>query len=111
MAQTEVRAELRKNLFKSRKFKSKLVNIFDTEVEIRQPSLGEVLDQQDEADQKKALLNILVKYCYVPGTNEKLFEEGDLGAILEWPIDSWFAQVSQAVTELTNIDIGQAEGN
>ncbi len=100
------RDQIRQNIFQARKFKTKKLQILGTDVEIRQPSVGTILDAQQEDDQKKSLVYIMVNYCYVPGTNERVFEDADQEAIMELPVGEWFTELSGAIAELTNIKIG-----
>ena len=91
------------NLFK------KNINLFGGKVEVRQPTLGTVLEARDEEDPKSALVRIMIEYCFVPGTDEKVFEEADKDAILNFPVGGWFSEFNSAVGELTNIDFDKAE--
>lgn len=107
------RDSIRSQLFNSasKKRRSKKINMFGTEVEVRQPSVGQVLELQNSKDQKNTLVRMLIEYCYVPGTNEKVFEEGDQDQIMSWPVDDWFQQFNDAVTELASINVQEAEKN
>lgn len=105
------RDDLRQKLFSAKKFRSKTVNLFGDKVEIRQPSVGQILKARDSADSKEALIGILVDYCFVPGTTDKVFEKADTGAIMEWPVGKWFTDVNNAIVELTDIDVAGSEKN
>ena len=107
----KTRDSLRGSLMSAKKFRSERVKIFGEQVEIRQPSVGQILDAQDFESQKKALINILVNYCFVPGTEEKVFETTDEAGIMAWPVGQWFTDINEAITRLTNIDVAGAEGN
>ncbi len=107
----KTRDALRERLMSAKKFKSEKIKLFDEYVEIRQPSVGQILDAQSFEDQKKALVNILVNYCFVPGTEEKVFENTDEAGIMAWPVGQWFTDINEAITRLTNIDVAGAEGN
>ena len=107
----KTRDALRGRLMGAKKFRSERIKLFGEDVEIRQPSVGQILDAQEFEDQKKALVNILVNYCFIPGTEEKIFEDTDEGAIMEWPVGEWFTEINQAIQKLTNIDVAGAEGN
>lgn len=105
------RDDLRQRLFSAKKFRSKVVNLFGDKVEIRQPSVGQILKARDTDDSKEALIGILVDYCFVPGTTDRVFEKSDAGAIMEWPVGKWFTDVNTAITDLTDIDVAGSEKN
>ena len=105
------RDALRGRLMGAKKFKSETLDLFGESVEIRQPTVGQILDATEYDDQKKALVNILVNYCYIPGTQERIFEPTDEAAIMEWPVGDWFSEINAAIQRLTTIDVAGAEGN
>ncbi len=113
MAQTPEgnRDETRSRLFASRKLKTKLIKIRDVDVEIHQPTIGDVLNMRDNQNQTESLMHLLINYCYVPGTEQRVFEPTDREAIMSWGVDDWFGQVAQAVTDLTGVNVGEAEKN
>lgn len=112
MAMTaEARNRIRSQVFSGKKFKKKEIDLFGEKVEIRQPTVGMVLAAQQEQDRRKALVQMLVRYCYVPGTNERVFEETDFDAIMELPVGEWFTTLNNAIIELSDIDVGSAEKN
>lgn len=102
------RDELRKALLAAKAQKSEVIELFGQQVEIKQPTIREVLDLNVE-DNKEAIVRVLINHCYVPGTNEKVFEEGDREDILSWPVGDWLKRVTEAVERLTNVDVGASE--
>ncbi len=107
----EARDSIRAGIFSSKKFRSKIINLFGQEVEIRQPSVGQVLSSRDTDDQKLMFITLLCQYAYVPGTDDRVFEDADVEAIEEWPIGPWFKEFNDAIVDLTEIDISAAEKN
>lgn len=107
---SDQRDALRSKLLEPKKFKTKKVNIFGQDIEIRQPSVGQIFDASEE-DPKKAMVKIMLNYCYVPGSNERIFEPGDAQAILSWPVDDWLTHMNEAVAELTGAEMEQAAKN
>lgn len=106
------RKELRGKLLGSaRKFKSEVIEFFGEQIEVRQPSLGTVLAQVEEKDKNKAIVRAIINYCYVPGTDEKVFEPEDEAAILNLPASEDIWRLNDAVSKLTGIDTKAAEGN
>lgn len=107
------RDQIRSKLFGKKHLKSRVIEIFGTQVEVRQPSIGQILEMQDvQSDkQQNQMVRMLIQHCYVPGTNEKVFDDADADSILEWPFDDWFNKFNDAITELTSIDVKGAEKN
>ena len=106
------RDEMRSKIF-SKKFKSVEVELFGTKVEIKQPSLGQMIAVADRATASKSspLVAMMIEYCYVPGTTEKVFEAADEQQILSLPTGAWMTTFNDALTKLTDIDVSEAEKN
>jgi hypothetical protein len=100
-----IRDQLRTAIFSNNAVATKRIMFFDAEIEIRQPSTGEVLATKDDDNSQRGLVSILVRYAYVPGTNEKVFEEADADAILALPFGPDMLRVNEAIAELTKIDV------
>jgi hypothetical protein len=103
------RAELRSSIFSSTntKPKSKLVDFFGEQIEVRQPKVGVVLDLRNAGEKniKQMLISTLIQYCYVPGTDEKVFEEADEDQLMEMPFGEDLTRLQTAISELTNVNI------
>jgi len=78
--------ELRSKLLSSKKPKTVKIEIFDTTIELHQPNLRQMMSMQDQNNGRDAIANILITQSYVPGTNERIFEDTDKEAIMEWPV-------------------------
>jgi hypothetical protein len=89
----------------------KLITLYGVEVELRRATLGAILDRQDDTNRKKALVNMMCQYCYVPGTDDKVFEETDFDSILNLPFNNDLAALNQAILELNSIDVMGQEKN
>lgn len=113
MAQNNSRDEVRSKLFSGAQSnrKTETINMFGTQVEVRQPSVGQVLELQGSDDQRSQLVRMMIEYCYVPGTDEKVFEPADEEAIMNWPVGDWFNQFNNAVMRLTDINVEAAAKN
>lgn len=107
------RDELRGTVLSSKQFEHKTVSFRGGIVEVRQPSLGFILETQKlaENDTHVAVTHAIINCCYVPDTNELLFEEGDKQAILNFPFDADLLALQKAITALTGIDIEGEEKN
>lgn len=103
--------QLRATIFAAKKRKRKVIKVFGAEIELVQPTVGELLDLQELKTTKERVMHSLISYCYVPGTNEKLFFKGDADALLEMPFSEDYTKVQEAIAELTGVNIEEQEGN
>ena len=109
--QDSKRSNVRSKLFGKKEFAYRDIDLFGETVRVVQPSVGQILKAQQNQDTKNALVNLLIDYCYIPGTKEKVFEKGDEAAIMEWPVGPWFSELNSAIADLTNIDVSGASKN
>lgn len=98
------RDELRAKLLATKRPKTIPVEFFGEKIELRQPTLGDILRARDNTDTKSAVVDILVSYAYIPGTDEKIFESGDGDALLEMPFGGDFIAVTKALETLTAVN-------
>lgn len=98
------RDELRAKVLATKLPKTKLVTFFGAEIELRQPKLRDILKAQENPDRQASVIQTLVQYAYVPGTDERLFEETDEEALKEQPFGEDFVAISQALAELTQVN-------
>ena len=99
---SQSRDEFRKKIFQNRKRDSRMNNFFDEELEIKQPSVKELMDFQDIND-RESIVQILIKQAYVPGTNEKVFEDADKDTLMEMPAGSWIGELNNAIQDLSGL--------
>lgn len=102
------RNELRSALLSSHKAKSEMITIFGVEVEFRQPTLDAILSAKSTQDSKERTVDMIIKYAYVPGTNEQVFEAADKEQILRWPFGEDMIKVQQVIARLSGIDVSEA---
>jgi hypothetical protein len=98
------RDSLRAKIFSAKKVRRKEIDFFDGRIELRQPTLGDIVDAQDNKDRKAAVVETLIKYAYIPGTDTKVFEEGDADVFKGMPFGADFIRVSKALEELTEVN-------
>jgi len=115
MTQAMTRNELRAAIFaaENKKPKSKEITLFGQKVDIRQPTVGEVTAMVDKAGKPNvsAIVTILITYCYVPGTDEKVFEEADREGLLSMPTGQWLTDLNNTIEELTGVNVKEQEKN
>lgn len=100
----DIRAKLRGDIFKTKPLKSKKVDFFGTEIELRQPSLGAIINAQDNENRQSAVIEALIQYAFVPDTDIKLFEDGDAESFKSMPFGADFLRISNALGELTEVN-------
>lgn len=103
------RDALRAEILKSRSAKSRCISFMGVEIEIRQPLVEDIVDSssQDPDERKSALIDTLIKHAYVPGTNDRVFEEADIATLKAMPFNSDFLLVMKTFGELADINFLQ----
>lgn len=69
------------------------------EVEVRQPTAGQMLDSIGEQDLKKRMAKLLIDSCFVPGTGEQLFNETDAEVLMTIPSGGYYQKLIDAVND------------
>lgn len=103
---TPTRDQIRGQIF-AKKADSKLVEFMGASVEVRQPALGESLsagELTDSEDKKVQTVQMFIQYVYVPGTNERVFEDTDFDNILALPFGADFRRLIDSLNELMGIN-------
>jgi hypothetical protein len=85
--------------------KSELIDLFGMQVEIRQPSLKAMMEAREIEDNNQRIATMIVYYTYVPGTDDRVFEDSDIPEILSWPFGADLTRLNAAITKLTGIDV------
>lgn len=92
----------------------------DIEVEFREPSRKERAkitdksrDKKGQVDNELFIANFVIMLTFIPGTNERVFEDADLEAIMETPAASGFVEkFGEQILELIKPDdIKETEKN
>ncbi len=109
---TPSRDELRTQLLGNMKdkVKTKRLTIFGTDIELRQPTLGAIMEAQALEDPKKQAALMIIRYACIPATTTLIFEEGDEESILEWPYGDDLRKLQGAIVELSGVNIDLATG-
>lgn len=122
MAQLSTRDKIRAaTLGKKKVFKSKEATLYDgTKVEIRQPTVGQrseirsksmtvMPNAEMRADMMQFTLWMVILQSYVPGTDERVFEEADYDEIAAVPSGDWVDNLTAIALELSNAEVGEEE--
>lgn len=78
---------------------------------LREPPLGQVLDFQAMAqeDRKTATALLMVRYVYVPGTDERVFDEADADVILSMPFSKDLSNLLNNIIKMTEVAVTDAD--
>lgn len=90
-----------------------VITLFGQPVEVRQPTLNQLnaLSRQKENDKVSPIVRIMIEYCYMPGTNDKVFEQGDAEQLMSMPTGKWLNDFNEAMEKLSGVDVKAAEKN
>lgn len=104
------RDALRAALLSSKVYKPKsvVIELFGQQVEVRQPPISEVMKGQEGNPDEQAA-RMIIKYCYVPGTDERVFEEGDIPTIMQWPFGDDVIRLQEAINKLSGFNIEEVK--
>jgi hypothetical protein len=100
------RDAVRASMF-GRQRKSRKVEAFGHEIELRQPTMGGLMDARDQPTTKESLVRSLIDCAYIPVTGEKLFDEEDKESLMSIPWGPDFGPIADALAELTGVDFKQ----
>jgi len=82
------KANLRTKIFAARRPKSETVDFGGEKIEVRMPAYGEFLQSiSEDQDVKSRSIRMIIMMCYVPGTDERIFDVSDFDAIASMPFD------------------------
>lgn len=83
------------------------VDFLGEKVEIRQPSLQEVMEFQSTAEGRTSITaaEMIIRYVYIPGTDMHLFEPGDAEVIAGLPLNAEIRRIQEAINKLTDVEL------
>lgn len=104
----EARNNIRSAIF-SQKPRSKIIKVAGADVELRQPLLGQLYaeletDVVESTNKKSIVVKMLLDYCYVPGTDEKVFEDTDKEALMALPFNKDWQDLQTEINSLLDLD-------
>ncbi len=109
---SDKRNKLRAQIFKSSNKEIETIEMNGFKIEVHQPTIGEIADlnQDDDTPRSETISDTIIKYCYVPGSNEKVFSAEDRDGILNLPA-TILNEFNIKFAKLTKIDLEGAEKN
>lgn len=85
------------------KARTKVLEVAGVEIELRQPKVEDIVAQDGDVSRNKIVVKMLVDYCFVPGTDERVFEAEDAEAILAIPFGKDWQALNNAINELSDL--------
>ncbi len=92
-------------------FKSKVLEHRGLKFEIRQPSIAgrkelrkKLIDEEGSFDVFDALVWMVILYTFVPGTNERVFDEEDYDTLVAQPTGGYMETFSLTASDFMSID-------
>lgn len=107
----DIRASI---LGSSKTFKKIKTEIEGEPIEVRQLSLSLQNEVYSGKEGLNALIDALIESCYVPGTDERIFEDTDKEVIKNMPsgtIDHIFSIMADLATRTTTDEVSKAKKN
>lgn len=78
--------------------------LFGVPVELREPTLEQILDAQANEDKKGAAVDMLIRFVFLP-SGERLFDESHRDSILGLPFGKDLQGVQNAIQDLLGIKV------
>jgi hypothetical protein len=66
-------------------------------IEVRDGKVGDMIDAVSVEDVKHRMARLLINCCFIPGTEEKVFEEADFDTLMELPFGGTYQKVTDAI--------------
>ncbi len=113
------KAEIRdKTIGAAKVFKSRKIEYDDVEIEIREPTVkawGDILrnvtTEEGKMEFDEYLVWSIISCSYVPGTDEKVYEEADHDLLLGMPKSGWVSEFSDLALTMMSADMENVEKN
>jgi len=111
LKETVSRGAILETILSSNNFKREKMDLFGATIEIRQPSVKELLSLDDVEDQKARIVHLLINHAFMPGTNEKVFDKAHFDSIMEMPGGMWIRDLTEKFGILAGLDQDVSEKN
>jgi hypothetical protein len=95
------RDSIRTKLFNIKR-RSKVITIDGMPIEIRQSNVGSLV-ALDQSDGIPATIRVMIDSCFVPGTDEPVFDKGDVEALKAMPFGEEWMDLVTAVDEISGL--------
>ena len=110
-----IRDDLRTKIFSGATNRESItITFFGADIELRQPTVGQLQNMLEEQSNRQGnipLPQYLIQYAYVPGTDDKVFDQADLAGLMDLPYNQDMIIVANAVGKLSGVNVPVAEKN
>ena len=105
------RDDLRAKIFSSENSvcKRTSVQLNGVELEIKQPTVAEVMKLNEIEGTQSRVAHMLVTYAFVPGTDERVFDMGDIDQLSNMPYTPEMTEIQNVITKMLVGDVATAE--
>lgn len=90
--------------------KSVLYEFLGQKLEWRCPSILEMQEQRDQ-EGRNLMVSLIVGYSFIPGTEEKVFVDGDYDTIIQMPMSGSFQEAVTKISETINLKVEEKVKN
>lgn len=77
------------------------VTLDGMDIEVRQMTVGNMLDSVSVEDRRQQMANYLIECCFVPGTDEHIFEAADLDVLMSMPAGGYYSRLMDEINKQT----------
>lgn len=95
-----IKDDIRAAIFAGNNFRREAFNFLGQDLELRQPTVGQISKLADDKNNKNRILEIIIDSAYVPGTDDKVFSPADYDSLLEVPSGEWVTNFTDAWNKL-----------
>ena len=79
---------------------NEIVEAFGVTIEIKYPSLTDLLEYRGAEADDNIMARAIIKNCYVPGTNERVFEDADMELLMEMKFTPDMRRLNGAINKI-----------
>lgn len=107
------RTELRAMMFSPEKTIAHRISLDFNGVplEWQRPSIQEMQEHQDAGKDRNFMVSLLISYSYVPGTEEKVFEDSDYATIMGMPYSEEYGTAVGTIVKALNLKVDEKVKN
>lgn len=112
-AKASTRDNLRSKMFNSEGSKAKRIPIVvnGIELEFRQPTIGTLNDLVSDNEDKSLAVVALIRFSYIPKTEDKLFDDADYDSIMEFAPTGDIREALNEISKLLGFAAEEKEKN
>lgn len=106
------RDQIRAAMFESEHALAKAIPIqyLGADLEWRNPTIRQMQELRDQED-KNFMVLLLIGYTFIPGTDEKIFEDTDYDRLVDMPIHGDFQKVVNTIAATIDLNVEEKVKN